>query len=161
MSRSSHYRLGLLFWGPLPFLVALIVVLPFAVSRTPIALMTAAAVELFCILMLLGLYDPARFWWAWRGVAGLVFLACAIYLTATLIESGGKLTIPRRKSGLHPVGAIFAMLTFGLPALWYTLLERSTLRPDDPVDESTFSEYDEMGDEARIRHILGEETDSP
>lgn len=160
MSRSEHYRLGLLFWGPLPFLVALFIVLPFAVSRTPISLATAAAVELFCVLMLLGLYDPARFWWAWRGVAALVFFACAIYLTATLIDSGGKLTIPRRKAELHPVNAIFAMLTFGLPALWYTVLGRLTLRPDEPVDEASCSEYDELGDDARIGHFTGDETES-
>lgn len=97
--------------------------------------------------MLLGLYDPARFWLAWRGVAALVFVACSGYLVLALTESGGRITLPTRKSELHPVNAIFAMLTFGLPALWYAVLGRITLRPEVPVDEATGSEYDEEFDE--------------
>jgi predicted ABC-type exoprotein transport system permease subunit len=137
MSYEHHEPVrGLFFWALSPFLVVFIVLMPLLIQkRDGSAMITLAAIELLAILMLLGLFHPLRFWWAWRGVGAIVFLGYAAYLIAMLIESGGKIAFTPRRSEASAFYAICGLIVFGVPGLWYAVLGRFSFRAEQATDE--------------------------
>jgi hypothetical protein len=76
-----------------------LVAMPLLVDKRDAAgIITLASVELLVLMVLIGLFDPIRYWWAWRAVGAIVFLGYSAYLADMLIRSGGKITITPRKS---------------------------------------------------------------
>jgi hypothetical protein len=135
-----------MFWAIAPFLIVFFM-LPAIVATVPpptrTAAIVAAGIELLAILVLLGLFDSRRFWWAWRGVGALVFLLFAAYLTDMLIESGGRVEAPARRSEASAFNAICGLIAFGLPGLWYAVFGRLTVRQDRDDDACEVEEGDE------------------
>lgn len=124
------------FWSLAPFLLMFIVAMPLLVPKRDVAaVITLLSIEILALLVLLGLFNPFRFWWAWRGVGAIIFLGYCVYLIAMLIESGGRITITPRKSEASAFNAICGLVVFGLPGLWYAVLGRLTLRHDSELDE--------------------------
>lgn len=123
---------GFFFWSLAPFLVLFMVLMPFLGNRNPAAIATCVGMELLAGLLLLGLFNGARFWWAWRGVAAEVFLLCVAYLLITLLGGGlpgigGGSSMP---SVLPPLACLAA---FGLPALVFAVTGRLPgLEEEDP-----------------------------
>jgi hypothetical protein len=78
--------------------------------------------EVTGVLMLLGLWNPVRFSWAWRGVGGMVFLAYAAYIIGTAAER--KWHLPERRGESNFWNAIMGMIAFGLPGVWWALFGR-------------------------------------
>lgn len=86
-----------MFWCTAPFLVATIVFLPL-LARPPqvTGWLMMGAVELLAVYVLLGFYNPIRFWWTWRAVGGIVFAGYLAYLVSMLVagqwwrRSGGN-----------------------------------------------------------------------
>lgn len=127
---------GFFFWSLSPFLIAFIVLMPLLIQKRDTgALITLATVELLAILVLLGLFNPFRFRWAWRGVGGITFLGYSAYLIAMLIETGGDVVITPRRSETSAFNAICGLIAFGLPGLCYAVFGRLTFRREPETDE--------------------------
>jgi hypothetical protein len=134
-----------MFWALAPLLIAFLMLPAIVPPPTRTAAIVAAGIELLAILVLLGLFDSRRFWWAWRGVGALVFLLFAAYLTDMLIESGGRVEAPARRSEASAFNAICGLIAFGLPGLWYAVFGRLTVRQDS--DDDVFEIEDEDDEE--------------
>src|SRR5690349_20336224 len=86
---------GFFFWTLSPFLVLFIVVMGLLIDKSePTRLVLLLTLELLAILMLLGLFNARRFWWAWRGVGAIVFVGYVAYLIAMFVESSGVVRLP-------------------------------------------------------------------
>jgi hypothetical protein len=130
---------GFYFWSLAPFLVLYLVVMPFLVQPPTVGgVVVLWTIVLLVVLMLLGLFSPLRFWWAWRGVGFIVFLGYVAYLVAMLFE--GKFAAARRG---EPVvqKAVVGLFIFGVPGLWFALTGRlishwrSRLNIDEEANE--------------------------
>lgn len=116
---------GLFFWALSPVLLIFVLSMPSLIliqKRDAAAISTLIGLELTGVLMLLGLWNPVRFAWAWRGVGAMVFLAFATYIAFMVIEHKWK--PPQRRGEQNLWNAICGMLAFGLPGLWWALLGR-------------------------------------
>lgn len=152
---------GFLFWALAPFLILLAVGLPFFISDwTPPRAVMLVGLECLCFLAFLGLLSPDRFWWAWRGVGALVFVGTTVYVIAVFVESGGKFTVGGSRGDISVFNAILAFIFFGLPGLFYALLGRPTLFPEEDIsldeDEDDFDDEESWEDaqhsEPETRH---------
>jgi hypothetical protein len=145
---STSYRSGFMFWALSPFLLAFLVAMPFLIPKwnsTTVILMVG--LESLCVLVLLGLLNPLRFWWAWRGVGALIFLAYAAYVISMFIESGGKITVGWSRAETSVFNAVLGLLVFGLPGLLYAILGRLTFRLKREIDESELTESEDADSE--------------
>lgn len=114
-----------IFWALAPFLLLFAVGFPFWMAEWTLASIAAAVVfESLMLLLLPALYDPQRFRWAARAVAALVFCVTLAYFVAQLYA--------RRQPPLQADGqaqpsldnAMTALITFGLPCLWFSVFGR-------------------------------------
>jgi hypothetical protein len=135
---TSESPRGFYFWSLAPFLLLFLVVMPLARPPELTGVVILCTVELLAGLLLLGLFNPFRFWWAFRGVGAIVFLGYVAYLVAMLFE--GKVAAPRRAQP-SMLNAIAGLVVFGLPGLWFSLLGRFTMRPEPPSED--FDEFTE------------------
>jgi hypothetical protein len=112
-----------IFWLALPVLLLFGAMLPYAIeSWTPLRAVLVAGVELFIIFALIGLYNPQRFGWAFRGVTALIFLAYLGYLVTQLAFPPNPSTLDEGRSAPSPRKAVIGFVVIGLPCLWYTLV---------------------------------------
>lgn len=125
MRQSDHTaQRGCLFWSLAPCLLLFMVLMPFLGNRNPVAIATLVGMELLAGLLLLGLFNRARFWWAWRCAAAEIFVMYLIYLVVMLSGGGGTVGQNAVRSS-SPVGlALGGMLVIGLPALLFALTGR-------------------------------------
>jgi hypothetical protein len=138
-SSQTKSSRGIFFWALSPFLLVFIVVMALLIDkRGASSLVTLVAIELLAVLMLLGLFDPVRFWWAWRGVGAIVFLGFVAYLIAMIIE--GKFFAARRAESAA-ITAFVGLVVFGIPGLWFALTGRLT-----PRLQTYFKNDDELND---------------
>ena len=134
--RPEYYERGFFFWALCPFLLLFIVVMPWVGPKQDVTgMIVLISVETLAVLVLLGLFNSVRFWWAWRGVAAIIFATYMAYLIATLIESGGVIAFEPRKSKPSAFNAICGMIVFGIPGLMYALFGRLTLRKEESDDK--------------------------
>jgi hypothetical protein len=79
-------------------------------------LLTVLGIEFFFVLMLVGYWAPIRYGrWAFRGVAGVLFVTYCVYLVRALIDSAAEpIHISRSSLGLlgHFIGIGFPLATF-------------------------------------------------
>lgn len=91
-----------------------------------------------CIAMMISMLVPNATW-SIRIVTGLVFAAYAWYLVHEwIIDFDGDIGFGRPRSEANPNNALAGFIVIGLPALWYTVLGRFTLRQEDPSDNEEF-----------------------
>jgi hypothetical protein len=122
MPTAAHKR-GFFFWTLSPFLLVFVIAMPFLIpNRDAAALATLAGLETTGVLMLLGLWNPDRFVWAWRSVGGMVFIACACYVVAMVIERNWQR--PQGQGGANLFNAIRGFIAFGLPGFLWLLYGR-------------------------------------
>jgi hypothetical protein len=132
-------------WTLSPFVLIFAVVLPLLVeSWTPARILLMAGIELMCITLLAGFWPPSRYGhWAFRGLAGLVFLAYAAYLVKEFFFTDNPIRIAGRRSEDSPFNALLGFIIIGLPSLWYSLFGRFTLRPPPPESSEGIIESDD------------------
>ena len=125
---------GFIRWTLSPFVLIFAVVLPLLVeSWTPARVFFMAGIELICVTLLAGFWLPSRYGhWAFRGLAGLVFLAYAVYFVHEFFFTDKAFKFTGRRSEDSPFNALVGFIIIGLPSLWYSLLGRFTLRPPPP-----------------------------
>ena len=76
-----------IFWALSPVLLFSAVVIPLAIDRwTAAKVVLVGAWELGCVLAILGLHNPRRFWWAARAVTGLIFAAYVWYVVSAYLS---------------------------------------------------------------------------
>jgi hypothetical protein len=90
-------------------------------------IIVAAGWSACCILAVPAIYDARRFWWAARGVTAIIFACYLSYLVTEALLSGGSFA-PTRRSEASPFNSVVGFVVIGLPALWYTIFGRFTLR---------------------------------
>ena len=108
----------------------------------------AVGMELMCAALLAGFWLPARIGhWAFRGLAGLIFLTYAAYVVYELFFTNTPFKISGRHSAASPFNALLGFLLIGLPGLWYSALGRFTLRqPPEPEINENCIEPDDNSD---------------
>ncbi len=89
----------------------------------------------FCLLAVPALYDAKRFWWAARGLTLIIFVCYASYLVYEFFFTS-KSFVPTRRSESSPWNSVLGFLIIGLPALWYTLFGRFSLRPSPEHEDN-------------------------
>ena len=72
--------------------------------------------DVLVLLLILGLYDPKRFWRAAQGATGIVFLA---YLADEV--ASGKPWTPGPRTEDTPLNALRGLVVIGVPCLIYTI----------------------------------------
>lgn len=111
------------FWALSPFLAFLVVGMPLLVDGWwPWSNILVFALDAIAILLLFALYDVKRFWWAARGVTGIVFLAVFVFLIDDI--RGGKPWRFDPRSEKSIVEALLAVFFIGWPSLRYTISGR-------------------------------------
>jgi hypothetical protein len=103
-----------------------------------------AGMEFVCVALLAGFWLPERIGrWAFRSVAGAVFVAYAAYLIYEFLFSDMPFRLPESRGNASPLNALLGFAIIGLPNLWYALFGRFTLREyepepeiDEPVDDN-------------------------
>jgi len=116
-----------MFWSTAPFLVATIVLLPVLAEPPGVTGWIAmGALESLMICVLLGLYDPDRFWWCWRIVGGLICAGYVAYLISTIVS--GEWVGDGRRSSSTALNALLGLVAFGYPGFMYAAFGRLTWR---------------------------------
>jgi hypothetical protein len=127
-----------IFWCLAPAL-ALCAAVPLVLDDwNPTKLVVATGWSACCLLAIPALYDARRFWWAARAVTAIIFLCYLSYLVTEAFLSG-KSFGPTRRSDASPFNSIVGFIVIGLPALWYTILGRFTLRKPPAEPQSSES----------------------
>lgn len=138
---NSGMQGGFIFWSTAPFLVAFIVLMPFLIPlETTSAMLAIAGLEVAATMLLLGLYDAERFNWALRTLGAMVFLACAAYLIAIIVQGQWRVG---RKAELTVFNASCTFFLFGVPGLLYAIRGRLSAASDSFSEE----QFDEDADE--------------
>jgi len=145
MPDDARPRRGLFFWALTPFLLVFVVLMPFLIQRhDALAIATLIGIESVAMLMLLGLYNPIKFAWAWRGVGALVFVGFASYVVAMLIQQ--KWQFPANRAQQNLLNAIGGMLVFGVPGLWWALFGKVPALLRAPLYGDSEGEQDRLSD---------------
>jgi hypothetical protein len=121
-----------IFWCVAPILLVAAVGLPLTIRDwTPFNVMFTTAWIVGCSAAVLAIHDAGRFPWAARTVTGIIFTAFLLYAVDAVLRSNEPLA-PTKRSEASPWNALRGLIAIGLPALWYTLHGRFSLRRDDP-----------------------------
>ncbi len=126
-----------LFWALAPFLILFAVVMASSVSDwTSRGGLLVAALISAALLLLLQLYDPTRFHWAGRVLAGAVFLGYVAYLIDELATKGFPTRLLPSRGETSAINALVGLLVIGVPAGLYAFCGRWSIsrRTDDGVD---------------------------
>jgi hypothetical protein len=110
-----------IFWALTPLLLLCAGALAYFVDfSSPLRVVAVVLIDLFILLLILGLYDPRRNEWALRFVTGTVFIGYLAYWVDEVRE--GKL-FPSLDRGVESVIAATAgLLLIGWPCLKFTLM---------------------------------------
>ena len=137
---------GFIRWALTPFVFIFAIVMPLIIDEwTLTRVLLIAGMELMCIALLAGFWLPRRIGhFAFRVVAGLVFLAYAAYVVDEFFFTKTPFTVTGRRSDASPFNALLGLIFIGLPSLLYSLLGRFSLRPppSDPEPDQDITESD-------------------
>jgi hypothetical protein len=117
-----------------PFLLLFAVIMPLAIQKwTPTGVAILVVLELVSIALLLGFWLPSRHrHWAFRGVAGLVFLGYGGYLIYEVLFTNMPFKLPQNRAESSPFNALRGLIFIGLPCLWYAVFGRFKLWTSKP-----------------------------
>jgi hypothetical protein len=131
-----------IFWCLAPILVLCGVGLPLMLTDwNPTKVIVAVGWSSACFLAIPALYDSRRFWWAARALTLIIFASYAEYLVYEWFFSGKGIG-PTRRSEASPWNSMLGFVVIGLPALWYTVFGRFSLRAPPEEPESTEGDDD-------------------
>ena len=125
-----------IFWILAPFLLIFMISMPFLIPVWNVsAVITMISLESLSLLVFIGLFNPEKFHFAWRGVGLIIFLAYISYAIIMLIESKGAFTIPKRRSETNVFNALLGLIVFGIPGLSYAIFGRLTFWKDSDASD--------------------------
>ena len=119
-------------WTLSPFVFVFAVLIPFLISSwTPTRVAITIGIEFKCLALLVGFWLPAQFGrWAFRVLAGLVFLAYFSYLIDQIFFSEAPFTLVKARGKASPRNALLGFTAIGVPCLWFSLVGRFKLRAE-------------------------------
>ena len=128
------------FWAGAPASVLCLLVLPllpwgeWSATRS---LCIAACAVVFFGLAPLALFDSRRFWWATRTLTGMIGFGYTAYFVYAwfLVDDASRMVGSRNGVSLRGP-ALASLFAFALPALWYTVFGRLTLRKKQGDEKS-------------------------
>jgi hypothetical protein len=128
MSRTSRIILT-------PVLLGFALLLPFIPEWTFARAVLVAGLMATSLALLLGMWNPVRFWWALRLVAASVFFSYAAYFVSEFLFTGR----PRNWDALK------GLLHLGIPALIYVFTGKGTIlalfgAPEPEASEAELAE---------------------
>ena len=116
-----------IFWTLAPFLVLFVIVMPLSITEWTIAkVVLITVIDTAALLLVIGLYNTKKFWWALRGVTAIVFFAYLGFLIDELIH--GHISLKGLLLGDSPLQVIKTFMGIGIPCLLYSLLGRFSRR---------------------------------
>jgi len=117
-------------WTLTPFVLLFAFLMPLMIPGwTPTRVALTAGIELMCLALLAGFWLPARFGhWAFRGLAGLVFLFYSIYLVNQVFFGDAPFKLIEGRAGASPRNALLGFIVIGLPCFWFALFGKFTAR---------------------------------
>jgi hypothetical protein len=122
-------------WSLSPFVLLFAVFIPIAIEQwTPARVALITGMEFMCIALLAGFWLPVRLArWAFRGLAGAVFLSYISYLIYEFFFSNEPFRVFGNRGEASPRNALLGFVIIGLPSLWYALLGRFSLSAPEEV----------------------------
>ena len=128
-----------------PFVLIFAVFLPLLIDAwTPARVLFMAGIEFICALLLGGLWLPSQYSrWAFRILAGMVFLAYVAYAVHEFFFTHKAFRISGSRAEDTPYNSLLGLTIIGLPSLCYALFGRFTLRPPPPDPAETNPETDD------------------
>lgn len=122
-------------WSLSPFLLVFAVTMPALLqSRTANAITILVFLEFMCAALLAGFWLPAKYGhWAFRAVAGSVFVLYFGYFVYEWFFSGHPLKLIEPLGQASPRNALLGLLVFGLSGLRYALFGRFGFRQQSSV----------------------------
>jgi hypothetical protein len=133
---------GFVRWSLSPLVLLFAIVMPLAIEEwTATRIVLIAGLELMSLALLAGFWLPAHIGhWAFRGLAGLIFLAYAGYLLREFFFTDHEFKVFQNRGEASPRNALLGFIVIGLPSLIYAVLGRFTLKapvaePDDATDD--------------------------
>ena len=135
---------GFIRWSLTPFVLLFAALMPLLINQwTPAGCVVMAFMEFLCVALLAGFWLPARFGhWAFRILAGLVFLAYVGYLIHESCFTDVPFKIFESDRKASPRNALLGFFIIGLPALWYALFGRFTFQKPESKVETDKSDDD-------------------
>ena len=116
-----------IFWSLSPCLVLFAIVMPLSITEWNVArIILVTVMDVAALLLVIGLYNTKKFWWALRVVTAIVFCGYLMLLIDELLH--GDTTINRLLRGDSPVEVIKTFIGVGIPCILYTLLGRFSRR---------------------------------
>lgn len=130
-------------WALSPFVLLFAVVMPLLVEKWTLEIVAMiAGMEFLCLALLAGFWLPARIGrWAFRGVAGAVFLVFAGYLIDQFFFTDTLLKPVESRSETSPRNALLGFVIIGLPSMWFAFFGRFTLQ--EPQSEPDIMDSDD------------------
>ncbi len=124
-------------WALTPFVLLFAISMPLLMEEwTPTRVALMVGVELVCLSLLAGFWLPSRLGhWAFRGLSDLVFLAYAAYVVDMFFLKDQPGVSSGRRSDASPLNALLGFVVIGLPALWFALKGRFTLRAEPSAEQ--------------------------
>ena len=128
---------GFIRWSLSPFILLFAVFMPLLIEDwNPVRIALIGVTEYMCLALLAGFWLPAKYGrWAFRGLAGAVFLCYASYLVHEFVFTEKPFRFFERRSAASPGNALLGFIIIGLPSLWYVVTGRFTLRPMPPEED--------------------------
>jgi hypothetical protein len=144
---------GFVRWTVSPLVLLFAVLMPLLIEEwNPVRIIIMAGLELACLALLAGFWLPARVaHWAFRGLAGLVFVGYAAYLIHEFLFTDNEFKLVQSRGQASPRNALLGFIIIGLPSLMYAVLGRFTLKPPEPEPEPEMDddEIEEPEDDVR------------
>ena len=110
-----------IFWTLSPFLILFIIVMPLSTTGwTVTKAILIISMDAAALLLIIGLYNTEKFWWALRGVTAIAFCAYLAYLVEELTHS--RITLKGLLTGDSPWEVVKTFMGIGIPCLLYTLI---------------------------------------
>jgi hypothetical protein len=136
---------GFVRWSLSPLVLLFAILMPLVIEEWTLPrIIVMAGIELACLALLAGFWLPARIGhWAFRGLAGLVFVAYAAYLIHEFLFTDKPFKILQSRGEASPRNALLGFVIIGLPCLMYAVLGRFTLKPPEPAPETDNQAIDE------------------
>ncbi len=124
-----------------------VILMPLVIEGgTPTRVLLLIGMELMCVALLAGFWLPARIGhWAFRVLAGFVFLAYAAYLIHEFFFTDTPFRLVESRGAASPRNALLGFVIIGLPSLLFAVLGRFTLRrppAESEVDEDRLESDD-------------------
>jgi hypothetical protein len=115
-----------IFWVLTPFIIIFMIVMTIIIplvnpKLNSIQIVLIAFFWITGISLIIGLFNPERYSWAFRIVTAMIFLLFLGYTVYELWQHKGILPLLKARSEDSPINALLGLIIVGFPSLAYTV----------------------------------------